>query len=187
MELEIPLLLSTLIFSGIRAKISHVILSIQVLVTLVVCLCFLHSNNRYLSYAIIYVYVGAICVLFLYFMMLLHGTWELLGTNSYWPFYFSFGIELFTLLYGYMLASQETFNGLVQFIQYDLMENLQQVAQNFLVQIYILITLVLLLFLGVCAPIFITSSLNIFDLSTLVKTRLRNHITSSISKIQVKK
>jgi len=118
--------------------------------------------------------------------MLLHGTWELLGTNSYWPIYLSFGIELFTLLYGYMLASQETFHGLVEFIQYVLMENLEEVAQNFLLHVYILMSLVLLLFLGVCAPIFITSNLNIFDITILVKSRIRNFINSSIAKVAIR-
>jgi NADH:ubiquinone oxidoreductase subunit 6 (subunit J) len=94
MGLEVPVMLSIILLALSQSKISHLILSIQALVICVVTTGFLYTNNKYLSYALIYVYVGAICVLFLYFMMLLHGKWELQGTNSLWAFYISVIIEM---------------------------------------------------------------------------------------------
>jgi NADH:ubiquinone oxidoreductase subunit 6 (subunit J) len=153
MDVQLTLILSVILFTLNRSKISNLILTIQALVVSIVVTIYLHTNLTYLSYSIIYVYVGAICVLFLYFMMLLQNKTEIHGTNTLFALYLYLIMEVTCLLISFFIFTQHLPEQYLLINLYDSTYNIEHIAET-LVLHPLTMTMIIFLFLyGVIIPL----------------------------------
>jgi NADH:ubiquinone oxidoreductase subunit 6 (subunit J) len=155
MVVSIPAILSVIISFLNTAKISHLILSLQGVIICLISTVFIQTNSAYLSYAFIYVYVGAICVLFLYFMILLQKHLELTGNNSFYGVIELTIIEVIVLILAYTLASERIFVSQGQEKNEDTF-TVKQVCKCLIGNPGIMWNICVLLLIGVILPILIT-------------------------------
>ncbi len=148
MELVLTLLLAAAVSILATLKIHDLILIIQGFVISMAITVFLHTSLTYFAYALIYVYVGAICVLFLYFMMLLQNKWE--SSGELWNI--SHSTEYFIILSVFAWATPLA----KPIIENENSSSMINVGEQLLLNNQIIFILILLLFLGLIIPIMLT-------------------------------